>query len=166
MSDLRALYQDVILDHSKRPRNFRVMEGATRHADGYNPLCGDRLTLYLKLDGERIADASFKGSGCAISTSSASILTETLKGKTRAEAETLFEKFHDLVTGQDARAGAESKGDANPALGKLAVFSGVSEFPARVKCATLAWHTLKSALDGGASVVSTEGDDGEDVAAR
>lgn len=166
MSDLRALYQDVILDHSKRPRNFRAMEGATRHADGYNPLCGDRLTLYLKLDGDRITDASFKGSGCAISTSSASILTETLKGKTRAEAEALFERFHDLVTGQDGNAKSAASGGANPELGKLAVFSGVSEFPARVKCATLAWHTLKSALDGEGSVVSTEGDDGEDVAAR
>lgn len=164
MSDLRGLYQEVILDHSKRPRNFRAMDAADRHADGYNPLCGDKVTIYLKLDRDRISDISFKGSGCAISTSSASILTETLKGKTRAEADTLFESFHDLVTGQRARNAANGKG-AGLDLGKLEVFSGVSEFPARVKCATLAWHTLKSALEGG-DTVSTEGQDGEDVAAR
>src|SRR5215469_3594610 len=140
MPDLSGLYQEVILDHSKRPRNFRVIEDATAHADGYNPLCGDRLTLYLHMSGEQIGDISFKGSGCAISTASASILTETLKGKTRAEVEALFEKFHDLVTG-------ESRDDPDaPDLGKLEVFSGVSEFPARVKCATLSWHTLRAAL--------------------
>ncbi len=188
MSDLQSLYQDVILDHSKRPRNFRVLEGADRRAEGYNPLCGDRLTLYLRIQDDRISDISFKGAGCAISTASASILTETLKGKTRAEAETLFEIFHDLVMGKGSgSAGAGSAGpvptgtragaapaaagrdaaDARaPLLGKLAVFSGVSEFPVRVKCATLAWHTLKSALAGNSEVASTEGADGEDVAAR
>jgi nitrogen fixation NifU-like protein len=150
MSDLHALYQEVILDHSKRPHNFRAMEGATRSAQGYNPLCGDRVRLYVKLEGDRIADISFQGSGCAISTASASILTETLKGKTRAEAEALFERFHDLVTGKGHENG---KG---PELGKLAVFSGVSEFPVRVKCATLVWHTLRSALGGSEEPVSTE----------
>lgn len=157
MADLSGLYQEVILDHSKRPRNFRVLDDATARAEGYNPLCGDRLTLYLRLDGDKIRDIAFKGSGCAISTASASILTETLKGKTRAEAEKLFESFHDLVTGHG--------GDGSN-LGKLAVFSGVSEFPARVKCATLSWHTLKSALAGEAAPVTTESDDAEDQAAR
>jgi len=157
MADLSGLYQEVILDHSKRPRNFRVLDDATARAEGYNPLCGDRLTLYLRLDGDRISDIAFKGSGCAISTASASILTETLKGKTRAEAEKLFETFHDLVTGH---------GGAGGNLGKLAVFSGVSEFPARVKCATLSWHTLKNALAGDAAPVNTESEDTEDQAAR
>src|SRR5579863_3847044 len=158
MADLSGLYQEVILDHSKRPHNFRVLEDATNHADGYNPLCGDRLTLYMRLDGDQIRDVAFKGSGCAISTASASILTETLKGKTRAQADEIFNVFHDLVTGKGA-------GD-NPGLGKLAVFSGVSEFPARVKCATLAWHTMKSALAGDSQPASTETDDPEDQAAR
>lgn len=157
MADLSGLYQEVILDHSKRPRNFRVLDDATARAEGYNPLCGDRLTLYLRMDGEKISDIAFKGSGCAISTASASILTETLKGKTRAEAEKLFETFHDMVTGHG--------GDGSN-LGKLAVFSGVSEFPARVKCATLSWHTLKSALAGEAAPATTESDDAEDQAAR
>jgi nitrogen fixation NifU-like protein len=151
MSDLRTLYQEVILDHSKKPRNFRVIEGADRHAEGYNPLCGDRITLYVKLENDRISDVSFQGSGCAISTSSASLLTETLKGKTRKEADALFERFHALVTGK-------CNGDQPESvpLGKLAVFSGVAEFPVRVKCATLAWHTLRSALKGEAKTVSTE----------
>jgi nitrogen fixation protein NifU and related proteins len=161
MSDLRGLYQEVILDHSKRPRNLRAIPDG-RRADGYNPLCGDKVTVYLKMDGDRIADVSFQGSGCAISTASASILTETLKGKARSEAEALFDVFHDLVTGKAAQAGSVP----GQPLGKLAVFSGVSEFPARVKCATLAWHTLKSALGGGPETVSTEGEDGEDTAAR
>jgi len=160
MSDLRGLYQEVILDHSKRPHNCRAMEGADRRADGYNPLCGDRVRIYLKLEGDRISDVSFQGSGCAISTASASILTETLKGRTQTEADTLFETFHDLVTGKGLGGGD------NFELGKLAVFSGVSEFPARVKCATLACHTMRSALAGGPEVVSTEGADGEDLAAR
>ena len=158
MPDLKGLYQEVILDHSKRPRNFRELEGATAHADGYNPLCGDRVTIYLRLEGDRIESVSFNGSGCAISTASASILTETLKGKTRAEAGGLFDRFHDLVTGKDV--------GPDPALGKLAVFSGVSEFPARVKCATLAWHTLKSALEQNGMPVTTEDEDTEDQAAR
>jgi len=150
MSELTNLYQEVILDHSKRPRNFRPIENADHRANGYNPLCGDKITLYVHLEDDRIADISFQGSGCAISTASASILTETLKGKTRAEAEILFEAFHNLVTGQPVKS-------ANvPALGKLAVFSGVSEFPVRVKCASLAWHTLRSALEGSPAVASTE----------
>ncbi len=150
MSDLHALYQEVILDHSKRPHNFRPMADASRTARGYNPLCGDKVTLFLKLDGDHIVDVAFQGSGCAISTASASILTETLKGKTRAEAESLFAKFHDLVTGKRLNE------DAGPDLGKLEVFSGVSEFPVRVKCATLVWHTLRSALAGSQQPVTTE----------
>ncbi len=160
MPDLSGLYQEVILDHSKRPRNFRVLPDASQQADGYNPLCGDKVKLYLRLEGDRISDISFQGAGCAISTASASILTETVKGKTRAEADALFDAFHALVTGQPL------PGDQHPPLGKLAVFSGVSEFPVRVKCATLAWHTLKSALRGGSEVVSTEGSGDEDLAAR
>ncbi len=151
MPDLRGLYQEVILDHSKRPRNYRVLETADHHAEGYNPLCGDRITIYLKLENDRISDVTFQGSGCAISTSSASILTETVKGKTLAETDALFEKFHALVTGE--RNGNQA-GDTS--LGKLAVFSGVSEFPLRVKCATLAWHTLRSALKGEEKTVTTE----------
>ena len=150
MSDLRALYQEVILDHSKRPHNHRAMADATRAAQGYNPLCGDKISLFVKLDGTRIADVSFQGSGCAISTASASILTETLKGKTLAEAESLFQTFHNLVTGKTPSEGSSQE------LGKLAVFSGVSQFPVRVKCATLAWHTLRSALAGSQEPVSTE----------
>ena len=150
MSDLHALYQEVILDHSKRPHNFRAMDGATSQAQGYNPLCGDKVRLYVKMEGDRIDDISFQGSGCAISTASASILTETLKGKTRAEAEAIFQQFHGLVTGKVRKDGT------GPELGKLAVFSGVSEFPVRVKCATLVWHTLRSALEEKPEVVSTE----------
>jgi nitrogen fixation NifU-like protein len=150
MSDLSNLYQDVILDHSKRPRNFHLMEDADRHANGYNPLCGDKVTIFLTLQDDKIKDISFQGSGCAISTASASILTETLKGKTRAEAEKLFDVFHGLVTGKPV----EQTGAAG--LGKLAVFSGVCEFPVRVKCASLAWHTLKSALEGAPVVATTE----------
>jgi nitrogen fixation NifU-like protein len=150
MAELDSLYQEVILDHAKRPRNFRVLENADHHADGYNPLCGDKVTIYVRLVDGRIADISFQGSGCAISTASASILTETLKGKTRAEAEALFETFHNLVTGQPVKSADP------PALGKLAVFSGVSEFPVRVKCASLAWHTLRSALAGEPTVATTE----------
>jgi len=148
MPELDALYQEVILDHCKHPRNFHPLEGADRNAEGYNPLCGDKVKIYLKLENGRISDISLQGSGCAISTASASILTETLKGKTIAEAEGLFETFHDLVTGK--------KGGPASAPGKLAVFSGVAEFPVRVKCATLAWHTLKNALAGDAKSASTE----------
>jgi len=140
------LYQEVILDHGKRPRNFGPMENPTLHAEGFNPLCGDRLTLELKLDGNIVKDARFKGAGCAISVASASLMTETLKGKTREEAEKLFEKFHQMLTTDAA------PGD----LGKLTVFSGVKEFPARVKCATLAWHTLRAALHNANEKVSTE----------
>ena len=151
MSDLRSLYQDVILDHSKRPRNFHPNPEADHHANGFNPLCGDKVTIYLTLQDDHIKEISFQGSGCAISTASASILTETLKGKTRKEAEEIFEVFHGLVTGKPVEtAGA-------PALGKLAVFSGVCEFPVRVKCASLAWHTMKSALESNTPpVVTTE----------
>ena len=149
MTDLQDLYQELILDHGRRPRNFKPMDDATRTAEGYNPLCGDKVKIYVRMDGDVVKDISFEGAGCAISTASASIMTETLKGKTRVEAESLFQTFHDLVTGQKAQLDA-------PELGKLAVFSGVSEFPIRVKCATLSWHTLRSALDGAAEVVSTE----------
>src|SRR3970282_298628 len=143
MSDLRDLYQELIVDHSKRPRNFREIADHNYFAEGYNPLCGDRLKLYLKVDDEGvIRDVSFVGAGCAISTASASIMTETLKGRTLPDAENLFETFHTLVTGPKAQ------GHAGLHMGKLAVFAGVNEFPARVKCATLAWHTLKSALHG------------------
>ncbi|HXE32076.1 MAG TPA: SUF system NifU family Fe-S cluster assembly protein [Terriglobales bacterium] len=152
MSQLGDLYQELILDHSKRPRNFGPMPEANRAAEGFNRLCGDRLMLYLKMEGEVVREARFQGSGCAISTASASLLTEAVKGKTRAEAEALFQRFHQLVTGK-----GEAPADAPP-LGKLAVFSGVSEYPARVKCASLAWHTLHSALEAKtvAEPVSTE----------
>ena len=153
MSDLHGLYQEVILDHNKKPHNFRAMAEANRRAEGFNRLCGDKVTIFLKMDGEQISDVSFQGSGCAISTASASILTDAVKGKTRAEAESLFQTFHDLVTGHDSGNGKKPQ----PApLGKLAVFSGVSEYPARVKCASLAWHTLHNALQGSQELVSTE----------
>ena len=143
--DLSDLYQQVILDHSKSPRNFRKLEAANRTAQGHNPLCGDNIMLYLLLDGEVIKDISFQGSGCAISKASASLMTGVVKGKTRAEAEALFERFHRLVTGTLPPGESET-------LGKLAVFSGVSEFPIRVKCASLSWHTLKAALEDGQAV--------------
>ncbi|HXU09783.1 MAG TPA: SUF system NifU family Fe-S cluster assembly protein [Blastocatellia bacterium] len=149
MTDLQDLYQELILDHGSRPRNLKKLANANHTAEGYNPLCGDKVKVYVNLDGEVVKDISFEGAGCAISTASASIMTETLKGKTRAEADALFEMFHDLVTGQ------ERKLDS-PELGKLAVFSGVSEFPMRVKCATLSWHTLRAAIKGKEEVVSTE----------
>ena len=149
MSELTDLYQQVILDHNKTPCNFHKMDDANHTAVGHNPLCGDRLTLYLKMDGDTIKDISFEGNGCAISKSSASLMTAALKGKTQAEAEALFEKFHQMVTG--------TKGAATDAsLGKLAVFSGVCEFPVRVKCASLAWHTLKAALAQKTAVATTE----------
>ena len=150
MTDLRDLYQEVILDHNKSPRNYRLMADASRVALGHNPLCGDKLTLFVKLDGDRIADAAFQGSGCAISKASASLMTDAVKGKTLGEAEALYGKFHELLTGPpDVRA-------TGAGLGKLAVFSGVREFPARVKCATLAWHTLESALKNETAVAKTE----------
>jgi nitrogen fixation NifU-like protein len=150
MSELRDLYQDVILEHSKAPRNYHELAAANHKAEGFNPLCGDHFTVYLDLEGDAIRDISFQGSGCAISKASASMMTQSLKGKTRAEAEQLFDRFHKMVTGH-------AEGSATAAeLGKLAVFSGVSEFPVRVKCATLAWHTLHAALEGAQDPVSTE----------
>ena len=150
MGDLSELYQEVILEHSKAPRNYRRPEATNRHAEGYNPLCGDRCTVFIDYEGDRIREIGFEGSGCAISRASASMMTQMLKGKTREEAVKLFEEFHDLVTGkEDLAAHAED-------LGKLKVFAGVSKFPARVKCATLAWHTLQSALEGQKETVSTE----------
>lgn len=150
MSELRDLYQQLILDHSKKPRNFHKLEGANRTAEGHNPLCGDQITLYLRVEDDVIRGIGFEGSGCAISKASASMMTDSVKGKTRAEAQRLFEQFHDLVTG-------ETDEGRDPAdLGKLAVFSGVKEFPVRVKCATLSWHTLRAALEGKGETVSTE----------
>ncbi|HEU4698279.1 MAG TPA: SUF system NifU family Fe-S cluster assembly protein [Gemmatimonadales bacterium] len=155
MAALDQLYQDVILEHNRAPRNFRAMPDASAHADGINPLCGDEVTVWLRLDAdERIADVSFQGQGCAISKASASIMTQAVKGKTRAEALALFERFHLLVTGR-AGAAAEDEAAARAAFGKLAVFAGVSAYPTRVKCASLGWHTLKAALEG-AGEVSTE----------
>jgi len=149
MSDLRELYQQVILDHNKNPRNFHDMPDATNRVDGYNPLCGDHYTIFLKTDGDTIQEVSFTGSGCAISKASASVMSSTVKGKSKEEADRLFDTFHALVTGDQSSLSAAD-------LGRLAAFSGVSEFPARVKCATLAWHTLRSALDGNDEKVSTE----------
>ncbi|HEY6765573.1 MAG TPA: SUF system NifU family Fe-S cluster assembly protein [Candidatus Sulfotelmatobacter sp.] len=146
MADLRDLYQEVILEHSKTPRNFKQPASTNRTAEGYNPLCGDHFTVFLDVEGDSIRDVGFQGSGCAISKASASMMTQIVKGKTKQEANALFERFHNLVTGTNGE-----EGD----LGKLAVFSGVSEFPTRVKCATLAWHTLQAALAGQQSV-STE----------
>lgn len=149
MDDLRELYQEVILDHNRHPRNFAAMEDCTYQAEGYNPLCGDHLTLYVKTEGDQIKDLSFQGSGCAISKASASLMTESLKGKSKTEALDLFNKFHQMVTGSLGQT-------LDSSLGKLAVFAGVCEFPARVKCASLAWHTLKNALEGKATVAKTE----------
>jgi len=147
--DLRDLYQEVIFDHNRNPRNFHVMEDADRTVEGFNPLCGDRLTLFLKMDGDKITDASFQGSGCAISTASVSLMTEIVKGKTEAEAEDLFKQFHEMTTGKEQEVDLE-------AIGKLAVLAGVREYPARVKCATLAWHTLDAALKNEHESISTE----------
>lgn len=145
--DLQDLYQEVILDHNRRPRNFRAMEPA-RKAEGYNPLCGDRLTVYLRVNDGRIEDASFQGSGCAISKASASLMTESVKGKTIAEAEALFDRFHDIIT--------RDTNEPSTDLGKLSVFAGVRQFPLRVKCASLAWHALRAAAKTHEDVVSTE----------
>jgi nitrogen fixation NifU-like protein len=147
MSELRELYQSTILDHNKQPRNFRVPEGANCHADGHNPLCGDRVTVHVALDDHTLRDVGFQGSGCAISTASASLMTQAVKGKSVAQATRLFDEFHALLT---------SGGAASEALGKLAVFSGVREFPMRVKCATLAWHTLRAALERRGETAKTE----------
>jgi nitrogen fixation NifU-like protein len=149
MADLRDLYQEVILEHARAPRNFRALDEPACMAEGFNPLCGDRCTVYVAMRGEVIEDLAFQGSGCAISRASASMMTQSLKGKTRSEADDLFHNFHRTVTGQDGN------GD-RPELGKLAVFAGVSGFPARVKCATLAWHTLQSALHEGREPITTE----------
>jgi len=149
MSELNDLYQEVILDHNKNPRNFREIEAATRHADGNNPLCGDALRVYVELEDNLVKDVAFKGSGCAISKASASMMTQAVKGKSKEEAEVLFEEFHKMVTGE-----LDAETDENH-LGKLKIFAGVLEFPARVKCASLSWHTLHAALNE-EEVVSTE----------
>ncbi|TMH56827.1 MAG: SUF system NifU family Fe-S cluster assembly protein [Betaproteobacteria bacterium] len=148
MNDLRDLYQDVILDHYRRPRHRGALVDANRRAQGFNPLCGDQLTLYVRVKDGVIEEVSFEGSGCAISTASASLLTESIKGKTEREAEALFDRFRELVTQDDVT--------PHPGLGKLEVLAGVREFPVRVKCATLAWHTLRAALAGRHEPVSTE----------
>jgi len=146
--DLRDLYQEVILDHSRHPRNFGHEDHANRRVRGSNPLCGDRMTLYLTVEDGVVKDAKFEGNGCAISMASASLMTERVKGMKADDAKALFRRFHELVTGEEA--------PSDPALDKLAVFSGVREFPVRVKCATLAWHTLAAALEGREGEVSTE----------
>jgi nitrogen fixation protein NifU and related proteins len=151
MSDLRELYQEVIFDHYRRPRNCGVLPQANHKAEGYNPLCGDRVTLYLLVEDGIVKDVRFEGTGCAIFTASASMMTEALKGRTEAEADALFGRFHDMVT-----APPDVPSPGNQALGKLATLSGVREFPARVKCATLAWHTLHAALHDEGGTVSTE----------
>jgi nitrogen fixation protein NifU and related proteins len=150
MSELRDLYQELVLDHGQRPRNFRRPARWSRQAEGLNPLCGDRITVFVDLDVERIVDLGFEGSGCAICKASASLMTLHLKGRTRAEAHRQFERFRRMVTGDGA------PDESSSGLGKLAVFAGVREFPVRVKCATLAWHTLEAALAGREQVVSTE----------
>jgi nitrogen fixation NifU-like protein len=147
---IRDLYQEVVFDHNRNPRNFRVMPGASRKIEGFNPLCGDRITLYVRINDGLIEDVSFQGSGCAISTASASLMTEIVKGKTEQEAERLFELFHRITTGKNGE--AVNLED----LGKLAVLAGVRAYPARVKCATLAWHSLQAALKNEAETVSTE----------
>tara|TARA_B100001146_G_C16117864_1_gene406624 strand:- start:140 stop:589 length:450 start_codon:yes stop_codon:yes gene_type:complete len=149
MSDLRELYQQVILDHNKHPRNFGELDGADRHADGYNPLCGDRLALYMNLDSNVITEVSFVGSGCAISKASASLMTDAVKGKTLAEARRLFDEFHSMITSSETPANLEL-------LGKLAVFAGVRDYPTRIKCASLAWHTLRAAFENSQESASSE----------
>ncbi len=148
MSDLRELYQELILDHTKRPRNFGPLAGANRKAEGFNPLCGDRVSVSLELEGKTVRDVHFEGTGCAISTAAASLMTEAVKGKTMSEATALFERFREMVTADDA--------PGNESLGKLEAFAGVRKYPARVKCATLAWHTLKAAIDAEHEIVTTE----------
>jgi len=148
MSDLRELYQEVILDHTKRPRNFGTLEGSSHRAEGHNPLCGDEIRVTVKVDGDSIRELRFEGAGCAISTASASLMTEALAGKTIEQANCLFDRFHGVVTGEIARDDGK--------LGKLAVMGGVVEYPLRVKCATLAWHTLRAALEGSGEPVTTE----------
>lgn len=150
MDELRDLYQEMLLDHHKRPRNYGKIDGANRRAQGYNPLCGDKVTVYLLLRDDVIENIAFEGTGCAICTASSSVMTELLKGKTRRDAETLFGTFHDLVTSDP-----DSEVDAKT-LGKLAIFAGVREFPLRIKCATLAWHTMRAALTASDQTVTTE----------
>ena len=151
LRDVRDLYQDMILEHSKKPRNFRSLPQANRKAEGYNPLCGDHFTVFLQLENDEVKDISFEGSGCAISKASASMMTASLKGKTKSQARELFARFHRLVTSQ-----ATEAHDGGVDIGKLVVFSGVSEFPVRVKCATLAWHTMLAALEEKSDTLSTE----------
>ena len=151
MSDLRELYQQLILDHNKNPRNFRTIESAQRTVEGNNPLCGDRMTLYMNLDGEHISDISFQGSGCAISKASASLMTETLKGKTVQEAESIFQNFQSMVTDKDSDSGFDT-------MGNLAVFSSIRDYPTRIKCATLPWHAANAALHNHLKSISTEGE--------
>ncbi len=148
MSELSDLYQEVILEHNKNPRNFREIENADQYADGKNPLCGDALRVYISLDGETVTDVAFKGSGCAISKASASMMTQAVKGKTKSEAETIFDEFHKMVLGELDEDSNENH------LGKLKIFAGVREFPARVKCASLSWHTLNAALHGDDTVTT------------
>lgn len=145
--ELDELYQEVILDHCKSPRNFHALEGANRKGEGYNPLCGDNYTVYLKMDGDVVKEATFQGSGCCISKASASLLTTSVKGKTKAEVKALFDKVHDMITTGNVH---------EEGVGKLAVFAGVHKFPARVKCAILSWHAVAAALDGESQPVSTE----------
>jgi nitrogen fixation NifU-like protein len=149
MSELRELYQELILEHSKAPRNFRQPAGANQSAEGYNPLCGDHFTVYLEMDGDSIRDIGFQGSGCAVSKASASMMTQMVKGKSKPEAERIFRQFRDMVAGHPS---ANAEGD----LGKLTVFAGVAKFPARVKCATLAWHALQAAIERKQEAVTTE----------
>ncbi len=148
MSELSELYQQVILDHNKKPRNFHKLENANRRAEGYNPLCGDQLHVYLRLEDDQVKDVSFEGSGCAISKASASMMTQAVKGKSKQEAETLFNEFHRMATGE-----LDEENEPNH-LGKLKIFAGVRDFPARVKCATLSWHTMLAALEGEQSVTT------------
>lgn len=149
MSELSELYQQVILDHNKKPRNFRKLEAANHTAEGYNPLCGDQLTVYLQLENETVKDISFEGSGCAISKAAASMMTQAVKGKTKQEAESLFSEFHQMVKGE-----LDEENTSNQ-LGNLKIFAGVRDFPVRVKCATLSWHTMHAALNN-QELVSTE----------
>ncbi len=151
LENLRELYQEVVFDHNRNPRNFRAMKDADRKVEGFNPLCGDRITLYLKLKGDLIADISFEGQGCAISTASASLMTELIKGQTLKEAEAFFQAFHKIVTGKDDELKLKE-------LGKLAVLAGVRQYPSRIKCATLPWHSLEAAIKGSEEMVSTEAD--------
>jgi nitrogen fixation NifU-like protein len=155
MSELEELYQDMIMEHNRKPRNFRLLDGADRSAEGFNPFCGDTITIYLALDGDQVADIGFQGSGCAISRASASMLTESVKGKSLAEAERIFDAFHEMLTRGPVDE-AEHEHDDDDTLGDLVMLSGVSAFPTRVKCATLSWNTLKAALQGNKEMVRTE----------